>query len=190
MNWYNILLAVAIYLIIIGCLCTSINVVPYAGSSNYSSISEGMNGYRGHGGDQIMREVREKVMREMREKEMRKVREMREMRVKEMREKEMREKEMRKMREMREMREGFESLQSSNNFANSLGKSVGESECKKVHGFKELQCSPNQQFSTIDSYGFTPGKPGCNGAGYFNSKGDLCLDEKQLTALHNRGGNK
>ena len=147
MNWYNILLAVAIYLIIIGCLCTSINVVPYAGSSNYSSISEGMNGYRGHGGDQIMREVRE-------------------------------------------MREGFESLQSSNNFANSLGKSVGESECKKVHGFKELQCSPNQQFSTIDSYGFTPGKPGCNGAGYFNSKGDLCLDEKQLTALHNRGGNK
>ncbi len=125
MNWYNILLAVAIYLIIIGCLCTSINVVPYAGSSNYSSISE-----------------------------------------------------------------GFESLQSSNNFANSLGKSVGESECKKVHGFKELQCSPNQQFSTIDSYGFTPGKPGCNGAGYFNSKGDLCLDEKQLTALHNRGGNK
>jgi len=125
MNWYNILLAVAIYLIIIGCLCTSINVVPYAGSSNYSSISE-----------------------------------------------------------------GFESLQSSNNFANSLGKSVGESECKKVHGFKELQCSPNQLFSTIDSYGFTPGKPGCNGAGYFNSKGDLCLDEKQLTALHNRGGNK
>lgn len=125
MNWYNILLAVAIYLIIIGCLCTSINVVPYAGSGNYSSISE-----------------------------------------------------------------GFESLQSSNNFANSLGKSVGESECKKVHGFKELQCSPNQQFSTIDSYGFTPGKPGCNGAGYFNSKGDLCLDEKQLTALHNRGGNK
>jgi hypothetical protein len=125
MNWYNILLAVAIYLIIIGCLCTSINVVPYAGASNYSSISE-----------------------------------------------------------------GFESLQSSNNFANSLGKSVGESECKKVHGFKELQCSPNQQFSTIDSYGFTPGKPGCNGAGYFNSKGDLCLDEKQLTALHNRGGNK
>ena len=146
MNWYNILLAVAIYLIIIGCLCTSINVVPYAGSSNYSSISEGMNGYRGHGGDQIMREVRE-------------------------------------------MREGFESLQSSNNFANSLGKSVGESACKKVHGFKELQCSPDQPFSTIDSYGFTQGKPGCNGAGYFNSKGDLCLDEKQLNELHNRGGN-
>jgi len=80
-------------------------------------------------------------------------------------------------------------LQSSNNFANSLGKSVGESACKKVHGFKELQCSPDQPFSTIDSYGFTQGKPGCNGAGYFNSKGDLCLDEKQLNELHNRGGN-
>ena len=141
MNWYNILLAVAIYLIIIGCLCTSINVVPYAGSSNYSSILEGMDDE-----GQSLTNIRE--------------------------------------------REGFEALQSSNNFANSLGKSVGESECKKVHGFKELQCSPNQQFSTIDSYGFTPGKPGCNGAGYFNSKGDLCLDEKQLTALHNRGGNK
>ena len=124
MNWYNILFAIAIYLIIIGCLCSSINVVPYSGSSNYSSISE-----------------------------------------------------------------GFEALQSSNNFANSLGKSVGESECKKVHGFKELQCSPDQPFSTIDSYGFTQGKPGCNGAGYFNSKGDLCLDEKQLNELHNRGGN-
>jgi hypothetical protein len=124
MNWYNILFAIAIYLIIIGCLCSSINVVPYSGSSNYSSISE-----------------------------------------------------------------GFEALQSSNNFANSLGKSVGESACKKVHGFKELQCSPDQPFSTIDSYGFTQGKPGCNGAGYFNSKGDLCLDEKQLNELHNRGGN-
>ena len=124
MNWYNILFAIAIYLIIIGCLCSSINVVPYSGSSNYSSISE-----------------------------------------------------------------GFEALQSSNNFANSLGKSVGESACKKVHGFKELQCSPDQPFSTIDSYGFTQGKPGCNGAGYFNSNGDLCLDEKQLNELHNRGGN-
>ena len=124
MHWYNILFAIAIYLIIIGCLCSSINVVPYSGSSNYSSISE-----------------------------------------------------------------GFEALQSSNNFANSLGKSVGESACKKVHGFKELQCSPDQPFSTIDSYGFTQGKPGCNGAGYFNSKGDLCLDEKQLNELHNRGGN-
>ena len=125
MNWYNILLAIAIYLIIIGCLCTSINVVPYAESNNYSSITE-----------------------------------------------------------------GFEALQSSNNFANSLGKTVGESSCKKVHGFKELQCNPDQPFSTIDSYGFTQGKPGCNGAGYFNSKGDLCLDEKQLNELHNRGGNK
>ena len=40
MNWYYIFLAIFMYLIIVGCLCSSIQVVPYAKDFTYTNIYE------------------------------------------------------------------------------------------------------------------------------------------------------
>lgn len=85
--------------------------------------------------------------------------------------------------------ETFEEMEAKTNFANSLGAPPQEVLCKKVHGFKDLQCCPNSGFNTIDNFAFTESKKDCDGIGLFNSRGNLCLDDKQKKLLKTRGGN-
>lgn len=40
MNWGYIFLAVIIYIVIVGCLCSSIRVVPYSSDRAYKSVTE------------------------------------------------------------------------------------------------------------------------------------------------------
>jgi hypothetical protein len=124
MNWSYIFLAIFIYFIIIGCLCSSIRVVPYNMAPVYTNVSE-----------------------------------------------------------------TFEEMEAKPNFANSLGSPPQEVLCKKVHGFKDLQCCPNSGFKTVDKFAFTKSTKGCPGIGLFNSKGNLCLDDNQIKLLKTRGGN-
>lgn len=124
MNWGYIFLAVIIYIVIIGCLCSSIRVVPYTKGISYTNVSE-----------------------------------------------------------------NFEERTATNNFATSLGVEPEPVLCKKVHGFKDLQCCPNAKSQKIDPFGLSKGKPGCDGVGLFNSSGPLCLNENQRRLLQTRGGN-
>jgi hypothetical protein len=124
MNWGYIFLAAVIYVIIVGCLCSSIRVVPYTRELSYTSILE-----------------------------------------------------------------NFEDRSATTNFATSLGVEPQPVLCKKVHGFKDLQCCPNAKSQKIDEFGLTKGKAGCDGVGLFNSSGALCLNEHQLKLLTTRGGN-
>jgi len=86
--------------------------------------------------------------------------------------------------------EGFDVLNDSNNYADSLGNKVDEVNCKKVHGFNGLQCCPYSNFKTIDKFAFTSGNKECVGVGLFNSKGNLCLDKSQQKLIVMRGGNR
>lgn len=126
MNWLYIFFALLIYLIIVGCLCTSIRVVPYNQSTDlaYAHVTE-----------------------------------------------------------------QFEVREATNNYATSLGKEQEPILCKKVHGFKDLQCCPNATPEMFDKFAFTEGKKGCDGIGLFNSKGSLCLNKTQQKLLTTRGGN-
>lgn len=126
MNWLYIFFALLIYLIIVGCLCTSIRVVPYNPSNKlaYGPVTE-----------------------------------------------------------------QFEVREATNNYATSLGKEPEPILCKKVHGFKDLQCCPNATPEMFDKFAFTEGKKGCDGIGLFNSKGSLCLNKTQQKLLTTRGGN-
>lgn len=124
MNWGYIFFAAIIYVVIVGCLCSSIRVVPYSSDLAYTNVTE-----------------------------------------------------------------NFEDRNATNNFATSLGVEPEPVLCKKVHGFKDLQCCPNANFQKIDPFGLTKGKPGCDGVGLFNSSGALCLNENQLRLLKTRGGN-
>jgi len=124
MNWGYIFLAVIIYIVIVGCLCSSIRVVPYTKGLSYTNVSE-----------------------------------------------------------------NFDVRNATNNFATSLGVEPEPVLCKKVHGFKDLQCCPNAKSQKIDPFGLSKGKPGCDGVGLFNSSGPLCLNENQRRLLQTRGGN-
>lgn len=126
MNWLYIFFALVIYVIIIGCLCTSIQIVPYTRVRDlaYGPVTENFG-------------VRE----------------------------------------------------ATNNYATSLGKEPEPILCKKVHGFKDLQCCPNANPEMFDKFAFTEGKKGCDGIGLFNSKGSLCLNKDQQRLLLTRGGN-
>jgi len=62
-------------------------------------------------------------------------------------------------------------------------------DCKKVKGFNGLFCKPYVADNSLDIYSKAEGKLNCNGMGYHNSKGDLCLDEMQKKLLMSRGGN-
>lgn len=62
--------------------------------------------------------------------------------------------------------------------------------CKKVAGFRGLQCSDNAPFKEMDIYSLAKGGcDGTNSAGLSNSRGYLCLDQNQLQQLKTRGGN-
>ena len=124
MDWYYIFLAILIYLIIVGCLCSSVRVTPYNMDPNYANVYE-----------------------------------------------------------------SFKEIEPTKNYATTLGEKPKEILCKKVNGFKDLQCCPNSGFNTIDKFAFTEGKKGCDGIGLFNSKGSLCLNDNQKKLLNRRGGN-
>ena len=60
---------------------------------------------------------------------------------------------------------------------------------KRVNGFNGLFCSTDKENSHIDTYSDAKGSATCDGYGYFNSKGGLCMDDKQKQLLMTRGGN-
>ena len=126
MYWSYIFLAILIYLIIVGCLCSSIRVIPYSRDNDlaYTKLTE-----------------------------------------------------------------NFEAREGNNYYATTLGKEPEPILCKKVHGFKGLQCCPNANPEMFDKFAFTEGKKGCDGIGLFNSKGSLCLNKDQKRLLLTRGGN-
>ena len=125
MNWSYIFIAIFIYFVIVGCLCSSIRVIPYNRSDlAYSTVTE-----------------------------------------------------------------NFEERTAENNYVTPLGNMPEEVMCKKVHGFKDLQCCPHSSSQTVDRFRFTEGKKGCNGLGLFNSTGSLCLNDTQVKLLKTRGGN-
>lgn len=64
-------------------------------------------------------------------------------------------------------------------------------ECKKVGGFSEFGvfCTPSSKPEQIDIYSQAKGDISCNGLGYFNSRGSLCMDENMKKMLSTRGAN-
>ena len=83
----------------------------------------------------------------------------------------------------------------------SIGSSVGSSasaDCGKYQGFDGLFCTPasatGSDSSTLgsnptDIYSQAAGRPDCKSYGYMNSRGFLCMDDKQVQLLTTRGGN-
>ena len=64
-------------------------------------------------------------------------------------------------------------------------------ECKKVGGFPGygVFCSPSSKPENIDIYSKAKGDLSCESLGYYNSKGQLCLDENMKRMLTTRGAN-
>jgi hypothetical protein len=59
----------------------------------------------------------------------------------------------------------------------------------KVEGFEGLQSSPFTKEIPIDTISHAVGNNQCQSVGYYNSKGNLCLDDAQILLLRTRGGN-
>lgn len=68
---------------------------------------------------------------------------------------------------------------------------VDNLECKKVSGFGKngVFCSPLSKPESIDIYSKAKGDISCDGLGYFNSRGSLCMDENMKRMLITRGAN-
>jgi len=64
-------------------------------------------------------------------------------------------------------------------------------DCKKVGGFDGLGvfCTPTTPEQKVDIYSAAEGKLDCDGYGYSNSKGGLCMDKTMISLLQSRGGN-
>jgi hypothetical protein len=64
-------------------------------------------------------------------------------------------------------------------------------ECKKVGGFSGygVFCAPSSSPEQIDIFSQAKGDISCDGLGYFNSRGSLCLDENMKKMLSTRGAN-
>ena len=64
-------------------------------------------------------------------------------------------------------------------------------QCKKVGGFSDcgVFCTPSSKPEQIDIYSQAKGDISCDGLGYFNSRGSLCLDENMKRMLATRGTN-
>jgi hypothetical protein len=64
-------------------------------------------------------------------------------------------------------------------------------DCKKVSGFDGMGvfCTPTTPLQKIDIYSSATGKIDCDGHGYSNSKGGLCMDSNMISQLKSRGGN-
>lgn len=65
------------------------------------------------------------------------------------------------------------------------------SDCKKVSGFNGLGvfCTPSTPGQKVDIFSDAEGKVDCDGYGYSNSKGGLCMDKAMMAQLQSRGGN-
>jgi hypothetical protein len=66
-----------------------------------------------------------------------------------------------------------------------------KSGCKSVMGYEGagLFCDPNAKPISIDIYSDAEGSLTCQGYGYTNSRGSLCLTEKKKAQLSTRGMN-
>jgi hypothetical protein len=64
-------------------------------------------------------------------------------------------------------------------------------QCKKVGGFSNFGvfCTPDTQPHHIDIYSQAKGDASCDGLGYFNSRGSLCMDDNMKNMLSTRGTN-
>ena len=64
-------------------------------------------------------------------------------------------------------------------------------DCKKVSGFTKngVFCTPLSKPESIDIYSKAKGDISCDGLGYFNSRGSLCMDENMKRMLVTRGAN-
>lgn len=64
-------------------------------------------------------------------------------------------------------------------------------DCKKVSGFSKngVFCSPLSKPERIDLYSQAKGDISCEGNGYFNSRGPICMDENMKRMLSSRGAN-
>ena len=62
-------------------------------------------------------------------------------------------------------------------------------DCKKVHGFDDLYCSPRHTPIYNDKFLGTDGGTSENSYGLMNSKGGLQLTQEQIELLTTRGGN-
>ena len=60
---------------------------------------------------------------------------------------------------------------------------------KKVEGFHGLQSSPISEEKPIDTFSKNSGSLTCPSYGYYNSKGQLCMDDAQVQLLKTRGAN-
>ena len=65
------------------------------------------------------------------------------------------------------------------------------SECKKVDGFPGygVFCTPTSESKSIDIYSQAKGDINCDGLGYYNSKGSLCMSDEMKNLLSTRGAN-
>ena len=61
--------------------------------------------------------------------------------------------------------------------------------CYKVSGTNGLVCSPHNDTIPKDIYSESKGSLDCDSYGLMNSKGFLCLNDKQKTLYTTRGGN-
>jgi hypothetical protein len=97
-------------------------------------------------------------------------------------------------------KEGFSPLEYTNNLTPSVASddlfrlnSINDtgSECKKVAGFPGygVFCNPSSKPNNIDVYSQAKGDISCDGAGYFNSRGSLCMDDNMKRMLYTRGAN-
>ena len=74
----------------------------------------------------------------------------------------------------------------------SAGSSVGSSgDCGKYQGFDGLFCNPAsvEGSNPTDIFSQAAGRSDCKSYGYMNSRGFLCMDDKQVQLLTTRGGN-
>lgn len=66
-----------------------------------------------------------------------------------------------------------------------------EGECGKYQGFDGLFCTPASAHASnpTDIFSQAAGRSDCKSYGYMNSRGFLCMDDKQVQLLTTRGGN-
>ena len=67
----------------------------------------------------------------------------------------------------------------------------GIGECSKYQGFDGLFCTPASAHASnpTDIFSQAAGRSDCKSYGYMNSRGFLCMDDKQVQLLTTRGGN-
>ena len=71
------------------------------------------------------------------------------------------------------------------------GSGISAADCGKYQGFDGLFCSPAsvEGSNPTDIFSQAAGRLDCKSYGYTNSRGFLCMDDKQVQLLTTRGGN-